>query len=60
MCKWTVYHRLLGSGSEMVPELDYLKSSDEHLKTWSRLCKLFTISTISIAILLLIMAATLV
>ncbi|MEC8137120.1 MAG: hypothetical protein VX107_13280 [Pseudomonadota bacterium] len=53
-------YKLLGSGSEMVPELDYLKSSDEHLKTWSRLCKLFTISTVSIAILLLIMAATLV
>ncbi len=43
----------------MVPELDYLKSSEEHLKTWSRVCKLFLVSTVSIAIILLLMAGTL-
>ena len=43
----------------MVPELDYLKSSEEHIKTWSRVCKLFIVSTVSIAIILLLMAAAL-
>ncbi len=44
----------------MVPELDYRKSSEEHLRTWERICKLFTVSVVCIAILLLLMAATLV
>ena len=44
----------------MVPELNYRKSSEEHLRTWERICKLFTISVVGIAILLLLMAATLV
>ena len=44
----------------MVPEFDYRKSSEEHLRTWERICKLFTVSVVGIAILLLLMAATLV
>ena len=43
----------------MVPELDYKKSSDEHLKTWDRVVKMFTVSVVGIAILLGLMAATL-
>ena len=44
----------------MVPKLDYRKSPEEHLRTWERICKLFTISVVGITILLLFMAATLV
>lgn len=44
----------------MVPELDYRKSSEEHLRTWELMCKLFTVSVVGIAILLLVMAVTLV
>tara|TARA_Y100000766_G_scaffold71593_1_gene60158 strand:- start:872 stop:1006 length:135 start_codon:yes stop_codon:yes gene_type:complete len=44
----------------MVPELDYRKSSEEHLRTWERMCKLFTVSVVGISILLLVMAVTLV
>ena len=44
----------------MVPELDYRKSSEEHLRTWELICKLFTVSVVGITILLLLMAATLV
>ena len=44
----------------MVTKLDYRKSSEEHLRTWERICKLFTVSVVGIAILLLLMAATLV
>ena len=44
----------------MVPELDYRKSSEEHIRTWERICKLFTVSVVGIAFLLLLMAATLV
>ena len=44
----------------MVPELDYRKSSEEHLRTWKLMCKLFTVSVVGIAILLLVMAVTLV
>lgn len=43
----------------MVPELDYRKATDEHLKTWSLVCKMFTVSVVSIFILLGLMAATL-
>jgi hypothetical protein len=43
----------------MAPELDYLKSTDEHLKTWGLVTKLFTVSVVGIAILLGLMAATL-
>ncbi len=43
----------------MVPELDYRKSSEEHLRTWERVCKLFTVSVVGISILLLVMAMTL-
>ena len=43
----------------MAPEMDYRKSSDEHLRTWERICKLFTVSVVGIAILLGLMAATL-
>ena len=43
----------------MVPEMEFRKSSEEHLRTWSRVTKLFTYSVISIAILLLLMAANL-
>lgn len=43
----------------MVPELDYRKSTEEHLRTWEGVCKLFTISVVGIAILLGLMAATL-
>ena len=44
----------------MVPELDYRKSSKEHLRTWELMCKLFTVSVVGISILLLVMAVTLV
>ncbi len=44
----------------MVPELEYRKSPPEHLKTWNRVTKLFLVSTVCIAVLLLIMAGTLV
>ncbi|MEL0022107.1 MAG: hypothetical protein VW835_02015 [Rickettsiales bacterium] len=43
----------------MVPELEYRKATDEHLRTWERVVKLFTVSVIGIAILLGLMAATL-
>lgn len=43
----------------MVPELDYRKSSDEHLQTWARVTKLFTVSVIGIMALLIVMALTL-
>jgi hypothetical protein len=43
----------------MASELDYLKSSDEHLKTWGLVTKLFTVSVVGITILLGLMAATL-
>ena len=43
----------------MVPELEYRKSSEEHLRTWERVCKLFTVSVVGISIMLLLMAMTL-
>ena len=43
----------------MVPELEYRKATDEHLRTWEHVVKLFTVSVIGIAILLGLMAATL-
>lgn len=43
----------------MAPELDYIKSSDEHLKTWGLVTKLFTVSVVGLTILLGLMAATL-
>lgn len=36
----------------MVPELEYRKAPEEHLRTWERITRLFLISTVSIAILL--------
>ena len=43
----------------MVPELEYRKSSEEHLRTWERVCKLFTVTVVGISIMLLLMAMTL-
>jgi hypothetical protein len=43
----------------MVPELDYTKASEEQLRTWNRVTRLFVVSTVSLVILLAIMAATL-
>ncbi len=44
----------------MAPEMQFHKATEEHLRTWQRICKLFTVSVIAIVILLALMAATLV
>ena len=43
----------------MEQEMEYLHAPDENLRTWSRVVKMFTWGCISIAILLAVMAATL-
>ncbi len=43
----------------MVPEMQFQKASEEHLRTWQRICKLFTVSVIGLTILLAVMASTL-
>ena len=44
----------------MEPPMEYLSAPRENLETWHRVVKLFTTMTIFIALLLLVLAATLV
>ena len=39
--------------------MQYLRAPQENLQTWSRVVKLFLVSTIAIAVLLAVLAATL-
>jgi len=43
----------------MEKEMEFLQAPEENLRTWSRVIKIFTWSCVSIAILLLVMAAAL-
>lgn len=43
--------------THMEPEMQYLRAPQENLQTWSRITKLFIYSSVTIAVVLLLMAA---